>query len=208
MNLAFLSCDINVTVVSPSCNHTMTINSTIIHTQCSTFTPLEYIFLQVAIYTTHSGIQCVSKSSTCNRLYSGRTLWMEGLFQADKGNWKCLGWFYIGAIALPNTPFTWLCYALHSVHCAALFCGTIQSCFNTTTQHNTRLMHGDTALTMWVFKAHWQNCKTKECSGNGQQPRALQQIPAGVNISLTASALFTDIVVIAIVVHVSIIFSL
>ena len=115
MNLAFLSCDINVTVVSPSCNHTMTINSTIIHTQCSTFTPLEYIFLQVAIYTTHSGIQCVSKSSTCNRLYSGRTLWMEGLFQADKGNWKCLGWFYIGAIALPNTPFTWLCYALHSM---------------------------------------------------------------------------------------------
>ena len=115
MNLAFLSCDINVTVVLPSCNHTMTINSTIIHTQCSTFTPLEYIFLQVAIHTTHSGIQCVSKSSTCNRLYSGRTLWMEGLFQADKGNWKCLGWFYIGAIALPNTPFTWLCYALHSV---------------------------------------------------------------------------------------------
>ena len=134
-------------MVSPSCNHTMTINSTIIHTQCSTFTPLEYIFLQEAIHTRytfkltrllhmsprketdccypitrstimHSGIQNVSKSSTCNRLYSGRTLWMEGLFQADKGNWKCLGWFYIGAIALPNIPFIWVCYA-------ALFCGTI-----------------------------------------------------------------------------------
>ena len=206
MNLAFLSCDINVTVVLPSCNHTMTINSTIIHTQCSTFTPLEYIFLQVAIYTTHSGIQCVSKSSTCNRLYSGRTLWMEGLFQADKGNWKCLGWFYIGAIALPNTPFTWLCYALHSM----------QLYFVEQSNHASIRLHNTTPGSCMVTLL-WQceysrhidkNCKTKECGGNGQEPRALQQISAGVNISLTESALFTDTVVIAIVVHVSIIFSL
>ena len=156
MNLAFLSCDINVTVVSPSCNHTMTINSTIIHTQCSTFTPLEYIFLQVAIHTRytfkltrllhmsprketdccypitrstimHQGIQNVSKSPTCKTVY----------IQAEPFEWrdcfrltKVIGSAWGGFTLAPSHY-----YQIHHSCGSAMqryFVEQFQSSFNTT----------------------------------------------------------------------------